>query len=139
VPRRPFPFRSVRNNRPYRSSFDEKARFSVRVRIPSSLAFCVQLASKIHLSKLGSASMMPFLFMKLHVIVMPKRSVLDPQGVAVRNAIRETGLETLEHVRVGKFLELEFSREPDPVRLEEICRDLLSNPVIEDYVVERGS
>jgi phosphoribosylformylglycinamidine synthase PurS subunit len=80
-----------------------------------------------------------FLLMKVHVIVMPKRSVLDPQGLAVRNALRETGLEMVEHVRVGKFLELEFSREPDPVKLEEICRDLLSNPVIEDYVVERGS
>ena len=82
--------------------------------------------------------MLPFLLMKVHVIVMPKQSVLDPQGVAVRNALRETGLEMVEQVRVGRFLELEFSREPDPAKLEAICRDLLSNPVIEDYVVERG-
>jgi phosphoribosylformylglycinamidine synthase PurS subunit len=75
--------------------------------------------------------------MKLHVTVMPKTSVLDPQGVAVRNAIREGGLETIAQVRVGKYLELEFNESPDPVKLEEICRELLSNPVIEDYVIER--
>jgi phosphoribosylformylglycinamidine synthase subunit PurS len=73
--------------------------------------------------------------MKFQVIVMPKQSVLDPQGVAVRNAIREVGLEQIESVRVGKMLELEFSSAPDPDRLEEICRDLLSNPVIEDYSI----
>jgi phosphoribosylformylglycinamidine synthase subunit PurS len=74
---------------------------------------------------------------KVHVIVMPKRSVLDPQGVAVRNAVREAGVAGLQGVRVGKFLELEFEAEPDPVKLDEVCRDLLSNPVIEDYVIER--
>jgi phosphoribosylformylglycinamidine synthase PurS subunit len=76
---------------------------------------------------------------KLHVIVMPKRSVLDPQGVAVRNAVREAGVAGLQGVRVGKFLELEFETEPDPARLDEVCRDLLSNPVIEDYVIERSA
>jgi phosphoribosylformylglycinamidine synthase PurS subunit len=81
--------------------------------------------------------MMAPLSMKLHVIVLPKRSVLDPQGVAVRNAVRETGLKGLEGVRVGKLLELEFDAEPDRAKLDEICRDLLSNPVIEDYVIER--
>ncbi len=74
---------------------------------------------------------------KLHVIVMPKRSVLDPQGVAVKNAVRETGLPEVESVRVGKLLELQFTAEPDPARLEAVCRDLLSNPVIEDYAVQR--
>ena len=76
-------------------------------------------------------------FMKFHVMIMPKRSVLDPQGVAVGNAVREAGLDDVRGVRVGKLLELEFDAEPDPDRLEEICRDLLSNPVIEDYVIER--
>ncbi|MBV8640458.1 MAG: phosphoribosylformylglycinamidine synthase subunit PurS, partial [Verrucomicrobia bacterium] len=50
--------------------------------------------------------------MKVHVIVMPKQSVLDPQGVAVRNALKDVGLETVESVRVGKFLELEFKTPP---------------------------
>jgi phosphoribosylformylglycinamidine synthase subunit PurS len=73
--------------------------------------------------------------MKVHVIVMPKQSVLDPQGVAVRNALKDVGLDTVDSVRVGKFLELEFKTPPDKARLEEVCRDLLSNPVIEDYTI----
>ena len=74
--------------------------------------------------------------MKVHVIVMPKKSVLDPQGVAVRNALRDYGLDTVERVRVGKFLELEFKTPPGEIKLEELCRDLLSNPVIEDYKIQ---
>ena len=74
--------------------------------------------------------------MKVHVIVMPKQSVLDPQGVAVRNALKDVGLDTVESVRVGKFLELEFRTPPSEMKLEEVCRDLLSNPVIEDYTIQ---
>jgi phosphoribosylformylglycinamidine synthase PurS subunit len=73
--------------------------------------------------------------MKVSVVVMPKQSVLDPQGVAVRNALNDAGLESIESVRVGKVLELEFTTPPVEQRLEEICRDLLSNPVIEDYAI----
>jgi phosphoribosylformylglycinamidine synthase subunit PurS len=74
--------------------------------------------------------------MKVRVVVMPKQSVLDPQGVAVRNATRDAGLESLASVRVGKIIELEFSAAPDQRKLDQICQDLLSNPVIEDYRVE---
>jgi phosphoribosylformylglycinamidine synthase PurS subunit len=74
-----------------------------------------------------------FFAVKLEVVVMPKRSVLDPQGVAVRNAVRELGLANVGTVRVGKIIELEFTGEPDEAKLDEICRDLLCNQVIEDY------
>jgi phosphoribosylformylglycinamidine synthase PurS subunit len=77
--------------------------------------------------------------MKVHVVVMPKKSVLDPQGVAVRNALKDLGLDTVESVRVGKLLELEFKTPPAEMKLEEICRDLLSNPVIEDYTIQYHS
>jgi phosphoribosylformylglycinamidine synthase subunit PurS len=77
--------------------------------------------------------------MKVHVVVMPKKSVLDPQGVAVRNALKEVGLDSIESVRVGKLLELEFATPPGEGKLEEICRDLLSNPVIEDYAIQYHS
>ena len=76
--------------------------------------------------------------MKVQVVVMPKQSVLDPQGVAVRNALKDLGLGTIDSVRVGKFLELEFKTPPDEVKLEQVCRDLLSNPVIEDYTIRRS-
>jgi phosphoribosylformylglycinamidine synthase subunit PurS len=78
---------------------------------------------------------MVFAPMKVSVVVMPKQSVLDPQGVAVCNALRDLGLEGLEGVRVGKMLELEFVAPPDNDKLQEVCRDLLSNPVIEDYSI----
>jgi len=73
--------------------------------------------------------------MKVHVTVMPKKSVLDPQGVAVRDAIAHHGFPQARSVRVGKFMEIEVAGAGAEVeeRLHEICRDLLSNPVIEDY------
>jgi phosphoribosylformylglycinamidine synthase PurS subunit len=77
--------------------------------------------------------------MKVHVVVMPKQSVLDPQGIAVRNALKDLGLQMIAGVRVGKILELEFATPPDEKRLEEICRDLLSNPVTEDYRIVNPS
>jgi phosphoribosylformylglycinamidine synthase PurS subunit len=73
--------------------------------------------------------------MKVRVVVMPKESVLDPQGVAVRNAVKDAGLLTVQSVRVGKIVDLEFAMPPNDVQLEQVCRDLLSNPVIEDYSI----
>lgn len=75
--------------------------------------------------------------MKAKVIVMPKKTVLDPQGVAVRDAIHHHGLPSVRAVRVGKVMEIELdSTTPDfESQLHEICRDLLSNPVIEDYEI----
>ncbi|MDX2227281.1 MAG: phosphoribosylformylglycinamidine synthase subunit PurS [Verrucomicrobiae bacterium] len=77
--------------------------------------------------------------MKATVIVTPKKTVLDPQGVAVRNAIHHLGMDCVEKVHVGKFIELEISGSDvakTQARLEEIARDLLSNPVIEDFKVQ---
>lgn len=73
--------------------------------------------------------------MKATVIVMPKQSVLDPQGVAVRDAMRHHGLPSVKEARVGKFMEIEIEGSGGDAekKLHEICRDLLSNPVIEDY------
>ena len=71
--------------------------------------------------------------MKAKVTVMPKQSVLDPQGVAVRDAIHHHGMPQVRSVRIGKFLEIEVEGTPDQAKLHELCRDFLSNPVIEDY------
>ena len=77
--------------------------------------------------------------MKAKVIVRPKQSVLDPQGVAVRDAMRHHGLPEVSSVRIGKFMEIETEGGSEE-KLHEICRDLLSNPVIEDYelILERA-
>ena len=71
--------------------------------------------------------------MKAKVIVLPKQNILDPQGVAVRDAIRHHGVGAVASVRVGKFIELEIDGAVAETALHEICRDLLSNPVVEDY------
>jgi phosphoribosylformylglycinamidine synthase len=76
--------------------------------------------------------------MKAKVIVMPKQSILDPQGVAVRDAMRHHGLPGAKSVRVGRMIEVEVDG-ADEAKLHEIAREMLSNPVIEDYqlVVEK--
>ena len=71
--------------------------------------------------------------MKAKVIVLPKQSILDPQGVAVRDAIRHHGLPGAKAARVGKMIELELDDATTEAQLHEVCRDLLSNPVVEDY------
>ncbi len=70
--------------------------------------------------------------MKAKVIVMPKLSILDPQGVAVRDAMRHHGLPGVQSVRVGKVIEIEVDGATE-AQLHNIAGDMLSNPVIEDY------
>ena len=70
---------------------------------------------------------------------MPKPSVFDPQGAATAEAVRHLGVAGVKRVRVGKSIEVELSSEIAEARLHEIARDLLSNPVIEDYKIEIAS
>jgi phosphoribosylformylglycinamidine synthase subunit PurS len=76
--------------------------------------------------------------MKVKVVVTPKAAVLDPQGAAVRDAMRHLGMPEVRDVRVGKYLEIEVDAPDGDIeqRLRDLCRDLLSNPVIEDYSLE---
>jgi phosphoribosylformylglycinamidine synthase PurS subunit len=79
---------------------------------------------------------------KIKVFVTPKKNVLDPQGVAVGHALESLGLKALKGTRVGKVVELEVEGTDSPAfraQLDKLCRDLLSNPVIEDYQYEIGS
>ena len=73
--------------------------------------------------------------MNARVIVMPKAAVLDPQGNAVRDAMRHLGMPEVRSVRIGKYMEIEIEGRDGELesRLHQLCRDLLSNPVIEDY------
>ena len=77
--------------------------------------------------------------MKARVFVTLKQGVLDPQGEAVRHALGALGFDGVRGVRQGKVIELELD-ETDPgrafERVEEMCRKLLANTVIEDYRVE---
>lgn len=77
--------------------------------------------------------------MKARILVTPKKTVLDPQGKAVQTAIQHLGMQCVTQARVGKYIELEIAGENIELtrqKLEGICKDLLSNPVIEDYHLE---
>jgi phosphoribosylformylglycinamidine synthase len=73
------------------------------------------------------------------VFVMPKQEVLDPQGQAIRHSLHALGYAEVGEVRLGKYLEVEVGG-PDldtaHVRVDEMCRRLLANLVIEEYRFE---
>jgi phosphoribosylformylglycinamidine synthase PurS subunit len=78
--------------------------------------------------------------MKARVFVSPKTSVLDPQGQAIRAALRGLGYAAIADVRQGKIFELAIAdgvpREQALKDLETIAHEVLANPVIEEYRVE---
>ena len=77
--------------------------------------------------------------MKATITVMPKRTVLDPQGKTVKHALESLGFQGVKDVRIGKFIEVELGdADPATVRqqIDEACHKLLSNPVIEEYSFE---
>jgi phosphoribosylformylglycinamidine synthase len=67
------------------------------------------------------------------VLIRPKEGILDAQGKAVEKALPALGFEGIEHVRVGRIVEL---RAENDERLQELCEKLLANPLIEDYEIE---
>jgi phosphoribosylformylglycinamidine synthase subunit PurS len=72
------------------------------------------------------------------VDVMPKPEILDPQGKAVLGALPRLGFDGVTDVRQGKRFELEIDGDVTDellARVESMAKTLLSNPVIEDYVV----
>jgi phosphoribosylformylglycinamidine synthase PurS subunit len=79
--------------------------------------------------------------MKVNVIVKPKEAVLDPQGNAVRDAMRHLGVPEVRSVRIGKYMEIDVDGQSADLekRLHGLCRDLLSNPVIEDYELHNAA
>ncbi len=75
--------------------------------------------------------------MKVRIHVSLKPGVLDPQGRAVHHALEGLGFAGIEDVRVGRLIELEAADDVDDELLDEMCRKLLANTVIEDYRIER--
>jgi phosphoribosylformylglycinamidine synthase len=67
------------------------------------------------------------------VLIRPKEGILDPQGKAVERALPTLGFDGVADVRVGRMVELEID---DPGRLDELCEQLLANPLVEDYEIE---
>ncbi len=80
--------------------------------------------------------------MKARVHITLKSGVLDPQGKAIGHALEALGFEGVNDVRQGKVVEIDLVEE-DPAKarkqVEEMCRKLLANTVIENYVIELTS
>ena len=76
--------------------------------------------------------------MKISAIVTLKKEVLDPQGKVVNQTLKNMGYDNVINVRQGKYFEIELN-ETDKNKakktIEEICKKLLSNIVIEDYII----
>ena len=71
--------------------------------------------------------------MRARVLVRPKQGILDPQGQAVERALPALGFTGVRNVHVGRLIELDVE---DPQQLPEMCRQLLSNPLIEDFELQ---
>ena len=70
---------------------------------------------------------------------MPKKTVLDPQGVTVKHALETMNFSGIKQVRVGKFMEIEIeggTKAEFQKKIDDACHQLLSNPVIEEYTFE---
>lgn len=79
------------------------------------------------------------LTMKAHVWVMPKRTVLDPQGQAIQHALSSLGFSAVQDVRQGKFFVLDLhgvARGEAEKQIQRMASEILANPVIEEFRYE---
>jgi phosphoribosylformylglycinamidine synthase PurS subunit len=75
--------------------------------------------------------------MKVRIHVSLKPGVLDPQGRAIQHSLEGLGFAGVNDVRQGKLIELDVDQAVTDDQLDEMCRKLLANMVIENYRVER--
>ena len=75
--------------------------------------------------------------MKAYVYVSLKKSVLDPQGKTIHSALTKIGYKSLQEVRQGKYFEITLnggiSKDEAQAEVEQIAREVLTNPVIEEF------
>ena len=77
--------------------------------------------------------------MKVRVLIRLKAGILDVQGAAVQRALAGLGFADARELRVGKLIEVDVDA-PTPerarARVDEMCRKLLANTILEDYTIE---
>lgn len=76
--------------------------------------------------------------MRYRVLVRLKEGVLDVQGKAIENGLRDKSYNQVSNVRVGRMIELDvsdLSKSDAQAQVDALCRELLANPVIEDYTI----
>ena len=76
--------------------------------------------------------------MKISVIITLKQNVLDPQGKVIHQTLEGMGFDNINEVRQGKYFEIDV-KENDPIKakgaVEDMCKKLLANLVIENYKI----
>lgn len=109
-------------------------------RPPSIFSFCLEglnRAFSILAVRVRDSVIYNNCFMTAYVYVSLKKSVLDPQGKTIQGALKKMGYKGLESVRQGKYFELTLdhglSREEAQTEVERIAREVLTNPVIEEF------
>ena len=78
--------------------------------------------------------------MKFSVTVTLKKDVLDPQGKVVQNTLQSLGMENLKNVRQGKYFEIEIddqNKDMAEKKVDDMCKKLLVNLIIEDYKINK--
>ena len=76
--------------------------------------------------------------MNVRVYATPKKGILDPQGAAVERSLPNLGFSGVSGVQIGKIIDLtitadDLTAEAAHAQVDEMCRRLLANPIIEDY------
>ena len=78
--------------------------------------------------------------MKLSVTITLKKDVLDPQGKVILQTLQNMGMDSVKNLRQGKFIEIEISENDEKLaiaKVEEMCKKLLVNLIIEDYQIKK--
>ena len=78
--------------------------------------------------------------MKFSVTVTLKKDVLDPQGKVVQNTLKNLGMRDLSNVRQGKYFEIDLNindQDKAKKKVDEMCKKLLANLIIEDYKISK--
>ena len=76
---------------------------------------------------------------KARVIITLKQTIMDAQGQTIERALRNLGYEGVQNLRLGKYVEMDLSNGSPAdlsAQVDEMCRKLLANPIIEDFRVE---
>ena len=76
---------------------------------------------------------------KARVVITLKKTIMDAQGQTVEKALHNLGYQGVQNLRIGKYVEMEVNGAPKEqlaTQVDKMCRELLANPIVEDFRVE---
>jgi len=74
--------------------------------------------------------------LKAEIYISLKNTVADPQGLTIKHALESLGYQNLKEVRIGKMISVQINsddKKDAEKQIDEMCKKLLANPIIEDY------